>query len=413
MNIRIRLVDKNHVDNTKSDDKLIIRIRLDGGPGSGNWGHAGRPGKLGGSAGGGGKEHRTGTKESGFSSEAKERAKAKKTTKKETKAKSTFESTIETRKKTFTSVDGSNNKSILAENIAGNSKALKKEMKQAIKDGHIDDFIEKHHEEYLERYEKNVKSLSDDKIKAAREQIVELNKESESEILSKCEGKHLSAREYFDLVTSKAETMSAEEYVLEEAYRTGLKAGLGFRAEDLNSKLYNGKDDDLTYNEKRFVDMVESKATALQDGTTLYRGVGIDYLERLTGTSSEDKGFTEKLQALVGNTSTNDGLMSCAPGMAAYFANNSKVICKVTTGKNAKAYVMQNTNEGEFIFPTKSSVKVTNVKIGDAVYPIWDSSTNVAANKRRCPSSGYAQLRTGDNFIAQQQIVVEMEVSYD
>lgn len=53
-------------------------IAQDGGPGSGNWGHGGRPGKLGGSTGGGGKQHRTGNKESGFSSEAKKKAEAKK-----------------------------------------------------------------------------------------------------------------------------------------------------------------------------------------------------------------------------------------------------------------------------------------------------------------------------------------------
>lgn len=55
-----------------------IMGNADGGPGSGNWGHGGRPGKVGGSSGGGGKEHRTGTKEKGFSSEAKKKAEAKK-----------------------------------------------------------------------------------------------------------------------------------------------------------------------------------------------------------------------------------------------------------------------------------------------------------------------------------------------
>ena len=49
----------------------------DGGAGSGNWGHAGRPGKVGGSGKGGGVHNRTGTKESGYSSAAKERAKEK------------------------------------------------------------------------------------------------------------------------------------------------------------------------------------------------------------------------------------------------------------------------------------------------------------------------------------------------
>lgn len=53
-------------------------MNSDGGSGSGNWGHSGRPGKRGGSAGGGGKAYRQGTKESGFSSEAKKRAAEKK-----------------------------------------------------------------------------------------------------------------------------------------------------------------------------------------------------------------------------------------------------------------------------------------------------------------------------------------------
>lgn len=56
-------------------------MKQDGGPGSGNWGHSGRPGKRGGSAGGtGGVQHRIGTKESGFSSAAKERVAKKKET---------------------------------------------------------------------------------------------------------------------------------------------------------------------------------------------------------------------------------------------------------------------------------------------------------------------------------------------
>jgi len=46
-----------------------IRIAKDGGPGSGNFGHAGRPGKVGGSAkGSGGSTFRSGNKESGYSS---------------------------------------------------------------------------------------------------------------------------------------------------------------------------------------------------------------------------------------------------------------------------------------------------------------------------------------------------------
>lgn len=58
-------------------DEYIENIHQDGGPGSGNWGHGGRPGKVGGSASGGGKAYRIGTKKSGFTSEAKRRREKK------------------------------------------------------------------------------------------------------------------------------------------------------------------------------------------------------------------------------------------------------------------------------------------------------------------------------------------------
>jgi len=49
--------------------------RDDGGPGSGNWGHAGRPGKKGGSSGGGGAHNRMGSSEEGYTSFSKEKKK--------------------------------------------------------------------------------------------------------------------------------------------------------------------------------------------------------------------------------------------------------------------------------------------------------------------------------------------------
>ena len=57
--------------------KYVPEVQLDGGAGSGNWGHKGVPGQLGGSAPGGGSRNRKGTLESGYTSEAKERARAK------------------------------------------------------------------------------------------------------------------------------------------------------------------------------------------------------------------------------------------------------------------------------------------------------------------------------------------------
>ena len=53
---------------SKTFKKALLYYALvqDGGPGSGNFGHSGRPGYVGGSGKGGGKAYRTGTKESGF-----------------------------------------------------------------------------------------------------------------------------------------------------------------------------------------------------------------------------------------------------------------------------------------------------------------------------------------------------------
>lgn len=65
--------ENNYLTHESWNVTIMSRNNLDGGPGSGNWGHAGRPGKLGGSASGGGKVNRTGTKESGYSSKAQEK----------------------------------------------------------------------------------------------------------------------------------------------------------------------------------------------------------------------------------------------------------------------------------------------------------------------------------------------------
>ena len=74
-------IGKNTANPTNSLDKSLkfdkIKLgnpHMDGGPGSGNWGHKGVPGQLGGSAKGGGVQNRTGSSEAGYSSESKERA---------------------------------------------------------------------------------------------------------------------------------------------------------------------------------------------------------------------------------------------------------------------------------------------------------------------------------------------------
>ena len=63
-------------DSAEYQEKILNNT--DGGPGSGNWGHGGRPGKRGGSTGGGGVKYRQDSKESGFTSEAKKKTQTKK-----------------------------------------------------------------------------------------------------------------------------------------------------------------------------------------------------------------------------------------------------------------------------------------------------------------------------------------------
>lgn len=74
---QLRTGGKIIIKEAETDGDDVITIKTDGGPGSGDWGHSGRPGKLGGSGGGGGKQHRIGTKEKGFTSKAKKKAEKK------------------------------------------------------------------------------------------------------------------------------------------------------------------------------------------------------------------------------------------------------------------------------------------------------------------------------------------------
>lgn len=71
-NVTIRIMG-NFEQNTQQNDSAsipMIRIQLDGGSGSGNWGHVGRPGKIGGSGKGGGAQNRLQTPSGGFTSRA-------------------------------------------------------------------------------------------------------------------------------------------------------------------------------------------------------------------------------------------------------------------------------------------------------------------------------------------------------
>lgn len=114
----------------QDEDKSIV-IKLDGGPGSGDWGHSGRPGKIGGSGGGGGKKNRRGSKEEGFTSAAKEKKK-KNSTHSETK--SGNKPAVKSPKEFDEYVKGNELKT-LHRGYSAPSKALENQYAESIKNG--------------------------------------------------------------------------------------------------------------------------------------------------------------------------------------------------------------------------------------------------------------------------------------
>lgn len=101
------------------EEDTNIHIRVDGSDGSGNWGHDGVPGHLGGSASGGGIKNRLGTKESGFTSEAKKMAEEKK---KEKANKKSMESNTSSKEKSKDKENNSKDKQKTSKNATQQEK---------------------------------------------------------------------------------------------------------------------------------------------------------------------------------------------------------------------------------------------------------------------------------------------------
>ena len=75
ISLKDRMSGQNRFLCSLNDLVLIGKTSEDGGPGSGNWGHEGRPGEVGGSAEGGGSHNRMGNKQEGFTSFSKNKKK--------------------------------------------------------------------------------------------------------------------------------------------------------------------------------------------------------------------------------------------------------------------------------------------------------------------------------------------------
>ena len=79
----MRDIQKIKLDVIRIKHSLRKRSRKDGGPGSGNWGHEGRPGSVGGSAEGGGSHNRISDPNGGYTSSSKQSKKTVRLTAKE------------------------------------------------------------------------------------------------------------------------------------------------------------------------------------------------------------------------------------------------------------------------------------------------------------------------------------------
>lgn len=155
-----------------------IEMHSDGGPGSGNWGHSSVKGVRGGSAPGGGTANRLGTKEGGYTSEAKAWAENKKKNKKTTPSASFKEG--------INSSDGETVASAIKQATVGSvftKGMLNGTPKQYIKidednwasldDGHViaSSKVEKYAQNKPEKFSEGSIDISEDKIKEQVEKI--------------------------------------------------------------------------------------------------------------------------------------------------------------------------------------------------------------------------------------------------
>ena len=182
-------------------------------------------------------------------------------------------------------------------------------------------------------------------------------------------GSETPALDYFKMVERQHENMSLEDFQLEQAYVGG---GLGFTAESLNYKLNSGNASDMTEAEKRFVDMVSRNATELEHDAVLYRGTNANSLLRRFGFSGDIADIEGS--DIVGKEVKYDCLLSTASGSVAKDWTGCNVILRFHAAAGTKIFTPKNYAEGECIFPAGLTCRVTSVKYSQDDFPVWFST---------------------------------------
>lgn len=387
---------RKSLKNQDGGDILIV----DGGPGSGNWGHEGRPGKVGGSGKGGGIANRLSTPSGGFTSRSQaekenrqrnkslsggstgteKKGSSEKKSQPSNKPPKVESKTLEqmtregrTDKELFISMrkrQGVKYKDGLAEDrdydSFENPKGVRR--KEIIKEyGSVDNWREKQIHDYTEedraQLEEKMSCLQDG---------TSLNREYEKKIVKPMEREYskntiqysdydndIKPTEYYELQKESMRNMTTEDFaILQNSYYHGGRA-YGSDYTDYTRKKINGEE--LNWAQKRLEQIVDEHSVEIPEGRTVFRKTSEEEFKALTGKSlsefSNNVPASERTAVIQKATSFGTALQ-----YNGFYTQN--IIIEYTTKKGAKAFFTTNTDELEGIFPP--GTKISNIKVNQS-----------------------------------------------
>lgn len=251
--------------------------------------------------------------------------------------------------------------------------AKKDEIAVAKENGTLDELIDKYTDKAATKAVKNAERslswrLNYEKQYGSYENNRWKNEEDEKKALEKFGSTVLTNKEYSELLDKQLSVLTPDENTISHAY---VCAGgdFGLESKSMNRKVYT-QSGELNQTEKDFMQLVGDKAITLPRDVCLYRGSGIDYVERITGVSSQDDSFYEELEKKIGTTVTHSAVTSTAPGVPGHFNMGTAVVCQIKAHDGSKVYVPYNADEGELLLPPGQQLKITGYRRGDD-YPGW------------------------------------------
>ena len=204
------------------------------------------------------------------------------------------------------------------------------------------------------------------------------------------------ARSYYELVEKSQENLSFEQYAVQNAYVNG---GFGTNAEALNRKMYTGAK--LTDDEKRIVELLRSSAVETDSDLIHYRMVNSSSLVSIFGENGPE----------VGKEKTFDSFSSTSCGAVSYWWRSCNAMLRFHTKKGQKVIAPYNPNEGEILLLNGLTGKVTSVKKEDGDFPVFfdDRKDPRSTQYVHVPNSKMINP-DGETF---ERIVIDIEVTSD